>query len=803
MSNGDAVELELRRATSLLEGQLLVPVRRTWRRLAHADKYARALISTGLYSKSQVGIFAEDVCKGGAKRWYVGTWAGLALLASPRPVIGPEPELPRHLYEVILEWQPCWLYFDLEFQRAANPGAEPQEIIKAFYAELDAFCTEVLGAPLDMDSVVELDSTSPEKFSKHVIVKRLLKSECNLAFKSNLQAGRIVTEFVAYLKRHAEIPGSRASSLFFKTESSLAPEDNKSDEVAAEDLQVSGNGVAIPRSGGASAAPASVATDACLIDTAVYTRNRCFRTLFSSKFGKNRPLNLVRGTCLGQDCPLQVLHSLAAFVPAGTPLFEHRLISEEAAPDAHRGLKRMLSRLALSQRPSQRLSQRPTRVLSQNASQRQSQRASQRTANRNKVRLEASGNRELFDFLVQTWDKTRQKNEPDAAKLANSSERKTRVQSCIKLGDDDNSFLAVSLVHNRFCFCKGASHKSNGIYLVVDISRQLFWQKCHDVDCHNFRSDTEALPAGLLHTDVPGSRKAASTAEATGVATCSQSVLADLPPAPPLKRLKTNSFSGLSVQRSETSRGSLEDARCGLRHVALPLCAAEESAPVTPPILAAGPSSSTPPAVQRGTERRQVQACGPTQKDDVATQKDTRPTQKDTRPTQKDKRPTQKDTYAKSSQKDIRPTQKDAEPTQKDDESETQPDTECDTESEGSTEPKVSKLPVGELSHIEKSQIVNTKGSISRTTSLTSRSLPCWLEDLLFDEAEPASRSPAPKSPSIRKQSSFCSRFEAVLFEEESQGFAFASSKAADGPLSSNRKPLPTQKRLRTAARLG
>ena len=55
--------------------------------------------------------------------------------------------------------------------------------------------------------------------------------------------------------------------------------------------------------------------------------------------------------------------------------------------------------------------------------------------------------------------------------------------------------MVVSLVNNRFCFKKGTSHKSNGIYLVINQKRWVVYQKCHDVaDCPDFRSHEFALP---------------------------------------------------------------------------------------------------------------------------------------------------------------------------------------------------------------------------------------------------------------------------------------------------------------------
>ena len=91
----------------------------------------------------------------------------------------------------------------------------------------------------------------------------------------------------------------------------------------------------------------------------------------------------------------------------------------------------------------------------------------------------ASGCPELSDGLLRhllaTWDCVRELNEPVRPQRAPQLPR-AQVTSVVKLG----GFLSISLAHNRFCFCKGASHKSNGIYLVVDEAARTFYQKCHD-----------------------------------------------------------------------------------------------------------------------------------------------------------------------------------------------------------------------------------------------------------------------------------------------------------------------------------
>ena len=144
--------------------------------------------------------------------------------------------------EVILQDQPCWLYFDLEFSRLTNPELQPELAMTAFDETLSSFCEDVLGLALDAKSIIILESSTPEKFSKHVVVHRLLDKEKDtmvpLAFANNAQAGLFVNELMNYARTNRE--GSSARHLFVQ-----APKSSEAD-----------------------------GREATLIDESVYSRNR-------------------------------------------------------------------------------------------------------------------------------------------------------------------------------------------------------------------------------------------------------------------------------------------------------------------------------------------------------------------------------------------------------------------------------------------------------------------------------------------------------------------------------------------------
>ena len=92
---------------------------------------------------------------------------------------------------------------------------------------------------------------------------------------------------------------------------------------------------------------------------------------------------------------------------------------------------------------------------------------------------------ELLGYVCDFWSAAQRRKEPSLVIP------QTTVQSFVVI---DRRFMAVTLQHNKFCLCKGASHKSNKVYMVLDFERSAFYQKCHDPDCNNFQSEHWPLP---------------------------------------------------------------------------------------------------------------------------------------------------------------------------------------------------------------------------------------------------------------------------------------------------------------------
>eukprot|EP00438_Fugacium_kawagutii_P014278 Skav215763 [mRNA] locus=scaffold106:359622:360713:- [translate_table: standard] len=294
----------------------------------------------------------------------------------------------------------------------------------AFRTTLDAFCRQVLGMSVDPKSTLELESSTSTKFSRHVIVKALRAAETQgepgdkrraLAFANNAQTGLLVNHLVKYADSHRGERQSLSKYLFVQAPSQDEAEHRR---------------------------------EVCVIDESVYSRNRSFRLLFQSKFGKDRRLDLDHSRAEeifgGTPHPcIALVQTMASFVPEGTELFRHELIPTDYAHSEAIGCRVRCASGSVGRDP----------------------RGTMRSAHCDP----------LLNYLVRTWDEIRCLNDPKVDKRS----RATVVQSCVEM---EGRILTVTLGNNHFCFCKGASHLSNHVYLVVDLLRAEFYQKLGTLD---------------------------------------------------------------------------------------------------------------------------------------------------------------------------------------------------------------------------------------------------------------------------------------------------------------------------------
>ncbi|CAN6480826.1 unnamed protein product [Victoria cruziana] len=95
----------------------------------------------------------------------------------------------HHHYEVIQEGLPCHLYFDLEFNRKVNREHNGVHMVDLLVSFIFEAIHDIYGICCKHDWVVELDSSTQEKFSCHLIIRIP-----DIAFKDNSHVGGFVAE---------------------------------------------------------------------------------------------------------------------------------------------------------------------------------------------------------------------------------------------------------------------------------------------------------------------------------------------------------------------------------------------------------------------------------------------------------------------------------------------------------------------------------------------------------------------------------------------------------------------------------
>ncbi|KAG7200776.1 hypothetical protein KM043_003153 [Ampulex compressa] len=160
-------------------------------------------------------------------------------------------------YEVIPEGAPCKLYLDLEYSIPLNPLSNGSRMTNTLINILCAYLLEYYGLPCNRTNVVNLDSSTDEKFSRHLIF-----TIRDIAFSDNQHVGRLINMICVDISDYT----NRGMSC--KVLDSIEKAD-------VEELYVE-----------------TKKGRMLFIDTGVYTKNRHFRLYKSTKWGKQAHLML-------------------------------------------------------------------------------------------------------------------------------------------------------------------------------------------------------------------------------------------------------------------------------------------------------------------------------------------------------------------------------------------------------------------------------------------------------------------------------------------------------------------------------
>lgn len=332
-----------------------------------------------------------------------------------------------HFYEVIREQHAAKLYLDLEFVRDCNADADGDAMMRAVVAGCLREAREVAssddgehreGAEREDGQVMVLDSTTEKKFSRHVIFQRL-------AFHNNVQMGDFVRRVVDRIARGAE----RGLVM-----------------VHAKDGQ-----------------------EVSFVDVGVYTRNRCFRLVGSSKFGKTARL-LLAGTrtdrvCVSQrDFDRSLVCSVsddALLLGTGNLFLRHGTTLQHGGGGALQHV-----RIYDGLNPPND--------------------GGNVTSSHSVGRTEGS----YFERRY-AWESPFPKVDEYVLSI---------VQPCggdihgVTILSQSNTVMYAIKGSYKFCANIGRHHKSNNVILVADLTQRCMFQRCFDPDCRGFRSQAWEIP---------------------------------------------------------------------------------------------------------------------------------------------------------------------------------------------------------------------------------------------------------------------------------------------------------------------
>ncbi|XP_026503684.1 DNA-directed primase/polymerase protein isoform X3 [Terrapene carolina triunguis] len=397
-----------------------------FRRQAQAFNYAKTC-------KEDVHVFALEMKTEDGQRYYlVTTYTEFWFYYNKE-----HKTSLMHCYEVIPEKAVCKLYFDLEFYKPVNPEADGKKMIAKLIELVSKKLEELYGVKCSVEDVLNLDSSTDEKFSHHLIFllyKTAFKDNIHVGnfVKTVLQPAFVLTENKAdalILEDGADSVASQSSkatveidgtvvSLGAAKEASGKWQSNMHKTLENGKLQQKDNPnlsflVVNDKEGGKQ----------LVVDLGVYTKNRNFRLYKSSKAGKHATLKIAEDN---------------KFVPK-----PKKNISVEE--------QYFLSSLVCNVRFS-----------------------------------------EIERALTCDNPEGKEKMPKQTDGRVASSTSGIRRWNYFSLEE----LLVYDISRYRWCKNIGRAHKSNNIMILVDLKKEVYYQKCYDPVCRakNFKSESIPLP---------------------------------------------------------------------------------------------------------------------------------------------------------------------------------------------------------------------------------------------------------------------------------------------------------------------
>ncbi|EEC81996.1 hypothetical protein OsI_25931 [Oryza sativa Indica Group] len=331
-----------------------------------------------------------------------------------------DPQI-RHHYEVIQDGSPCHIYFDLEFDPRLNKMRDADEMVDILVAVTFSALHDKYSIEGQEEWIIELDSSTEEKFSRHLII-RIPKT----AFKDNSHVGAFISEICS------RIASQRAANPNF------------------DKLYITKDSSCTGRA------------DHLFMDTAVYSRNRCFRLAFSSKSGKKSFLVATE----------RFKHKNMS----GKELFMESLICR-LDDDCDKLLTCKLD-----------LDCKKTLHFDSEASM---------------IRIQGRNSKDSIGTYQNDFPVS------NTYGISPFPALDVFIESIASFGNVSGKIrcwywfshyglMIYSMSRSRYCEHIGREHKSNHVMYIVEFQRAAYYQKCYDPDCQGYRSPLRPVPWDVI-----------------------------------------------------------------------------------------------------------------------------------------------------------------------------------------------------------------------------------------------------------------------------------------------------------------
>ncbi|NXC53379.1 PRIPO protein, partial [Aleadryas rufinucha] len=349
-----------------------------------------------------------------------------------------------HCYEVIPEKDACKLYFDLEFYKPANPGADGKSMLMKLIELVSQKLKELYDVNCSSEDVLNLDSSTDEKFSRHLI---FLPQKT--VFKDNAHVGNFVRTIlqpaIRLMESKAAVIPTEEAGHVFQCSAGVGLDGSLTNLTAVEDASEDWPAIAHKTEDGEMSHQGENLDFSFLIVNdkegnkqlfvdlgkyKVYTKNRNFRMYKSSKAGKNVILKIAEDNKFIPSCEKDVSLEEAYFLSS---LICNCVFVAFGLTDPMEG-------------------------------------------------YQGSPYPEIDNFVRSLVNK-------------DGLQGGIRQWSYFSLKE----LLIYDISGYRWCENIGRAHKSNNIMILVDLKNEVWYQKCHDPVCReqNFKSQSFPLPPGI------------------------------------------------------------------------------------------------------------------------------------------------------------------------------------------------------------------------------------------------------------------------------------------------------------------